>query len=89
MEFWTLLRAGLRRHRGGLAGIFLLIFLVALALASVLTVWYNAGNYLDRELDRAGYGDITAWVANAPDGLSGEIAALDAVARVEDRKSVV
>lgn len=88
MEFWTLLRAGLRRHRGGLARIFLLIFLVALALASVLTVWMGAGSYLDRELDRAGYGNITAWVANAPDGLSGELAALDAVARVEEQKII-
>ncbi len=88
MEFWTLLRAGLRRHRGGLAGIFLLIFLVALALASVLTVWYNAGSYLDRELNRAGYGDVTAWVANAPDSLSREIAALDTVERVEEQKII-
>lgn len=60
MEFWTLTRAGIRRHRSGLAGIFLLIFLVSLALASVLTVWHNSGSYLENELERAGYGDVTA-----------------------------
>lgn len=32
--------------------------------------------------------DVTAWVANAPDGLSGEIAALDTVARVEEQKII-
>ena len=88
MEFWTLLRAGLRRHRGGLAGIFLLIFLVSLSLASVLTVWHNSGSYLAVELDRAGYGDVTAWVANAPESLSSEIAALDVVERVEEQKII-
>ncbi|MCI8650526.1 MAG: hypothetical protein HFG20_10480 [Anaerotruncus sp.] len=65
MEFWSLLRANLRRHRGGLLGIFLLIFLVSLSLATVLTVWHNSGSYLGLELDRAGYGEVTAWVANA------------------------
>ncbi len=88
MEFWTLLRANLRRHWGGLAGIFLLIFLASLSLASVLTVRHNSGSYLAAELDRAGYGDITAWTANAPEGLSGEIAALEAVERVEEQKII-
>ena len=88
MEFWTLLRADLRRHRSGLAGIFLLIFLVSLALASVLTVWSNSNSYLNAELERAGYGDITAWVSNAPDSLAGEIAALDAVAQVGEQKLI-
>ena len=88
MDFWILLRANLRRHRGGLLGVFLLIFLVSLSLATVLTVWHNAGSYLDRELDRAGYGDVTAWVANAPDSLSREIAALDIVAQVEEQKII-
>lgn len=88
MEFWTVLRASLRRHRGGLVGIFLLIFLVSLSLATVLTVWLGSGSYLETELDRAGYGDVTAWVANAPDSLLAEIAALDTVERVEEQKII-
>ena len=88
MEFGIVLRANLRRHRGGLAGLFLLIFLVSLSLATVLTVWHNAGSYLQAELDRAGYGDVTAWVANAPDSLPSEIVALDVVERVEEQKVV-
>ena len=88
MEFWTLLRMSLRRHRGGLMGIFLLIFLVSLSLSTVLTVWHNSGSYLELELDRAGYGGVTAWVANAPDSLFEEIAALDVVKRVEEQKII-
>ena len=88
MEFWILLRANLRRHRGGLLGVFLLIFLVSLSLATVLTVWHNSASYLTAELDRAGYGDATAWVANAPNGLPAEIAALDLVERVEEQKLI-
>lgn len=86
MAFWILLRANFRRRRGGLAGIFLLILLVSLSLASVLIVRYNAGHYLEAELERAGYGDLTAWVADAPEGLTSEITSLDAVDRVEEQK---
>ena len=66
MEVKTLLRANLRRHRGGLAGIFALLFLASLLLCTVLTVWNNAGRYLDEELERAGYGTLTAWVSGTP-----------------------
>lgn len=88
MELKTLLCANLRRHRGGLVGIFFLIFLTSLSLASVLTVWNNSNNYLDSELYRSGFGDITAWVSGAPDSLSAEIANLDIVEQVE-RQNII
>ena len=43
-----------------MTGIFLLLFLTSLTLALVLTVWRNSGEYLREELDRAGYGLLTA-----------------------------
>ena len=81
MENFILFRAGLRRHRGSLSGIFALLFLVSLALGTVLTVWTNSGQYVSGELDRAGFGTITAWVSDVPDldGLAGEISALPEV----------
>lgn len=88
MEFKTLLYANLRRHRSGLAGIFLLIFLSSLSLSSVLTVWHNSGSYLEAELNRVGFGDLTAWVSGKFDGLPTEIAALDAVEQVESQKII-
>ncbi len=88
MEQVILLRAGLKRHRGGLAGIFVLILLISLSLGTVLTVWRNAGDYVTAELARAGFGDVTAWVSGAPDTLAGEIAALPEVEKIESQQVI-
>lgn len=67
MEIKTLWRADSRRHKGSLAGIFVLVFLVSLSLVSVLTVWRNSGKYLRNEMERLGFGAITAWVSGIPE----------------------
>ena len=80
-----LLKANMRRHRGSLLGIFVLIFLSALFLTAVLAVWHSAGRFEERELARLGYGDITAWVSGdhaVLDGLSGELETQEAVETV-------
>ena len=85
MLYKTLLKAGVKKHRGVLTGIFLLTLLVSLSLGTVFTVWTNAGRYVRAELERAGFGTLTAWVSGVPDvaALSDEIAGLDGVARTE------
>ena len=85
MEYQTLLKAGIKKHRGVLAGIFILILLVSLALGTVLAVWTNSTGYLRGELGRAGFGELTAWVSGLPDtdALAGEIASLAEVKQVE------
>ncbi|MCM1327081.1 MAG: hypothetical protein NC094_07175 [Bacteroidales bacterium] len=67
MEIKTLWLAGSRRHRGSLAGIFVLILLLSVTLVTVLTVWKNAGSYVHDEMERLGFGKITAWVSGVPD----------------------
>ncbi len=67
MEIKTLWLADSRRHKGSLAGIFILIFLVSVSLVSVITVWRNSGRYVKDEMERLGFGTITAWVSNIPD----------------------
>lgn len=67
MKYTTLLKAGMKQHRGSLIGIFILILSISLALSSVLTMWINSGNYLQSEIRRAGFGDLTAWVSGVPD----------------------
>lgn len=56
MEQYTLLKAGIKKHRGVLAGIFILILLTSLSLGAVLTVWTNSRSYISSELTRAGFG---------------------------------
>ena len=90
MENKTLLKANLKRHMGALFGIFILTLLVAAALGTVLTVWTNSGNYIGSELDRLGYGELTAWVENLSDttGLKNSIEALDEIERVETQSLI-
>lgn len=87
MEYITLWKANARTHKGSLAGIFLLLLLVCLALGAVLTLWNNSGSYIRSEMKRAGFGDLTAWVHDVPDEtrLEDEIAGLDAVEQVESQ----
>ena len=90
MENRILFGAGLRRHRSSLAGVFVLLFLVSLALGTVLTVWSNSGRYISSELERAGFGKLTAWVSKVPDvdALAGEISSLSDVTAVETQRLI-
>ena len=84
MEIKTLLKANLKSHRGTAFGVFVLILLVSLSLGTVLTVWNNSSWYVDSEMSRLGYGDITAWVSGLQDAapLEEEVSALDQVESV-------
>ncbi len=84
MELITLLKANLKSHRGTALGVFVLILLVSLSLGTVLTVWNNSSRYVDSEMDRLRYGELTAWVSGLPEAalLAEEISALDQVESV-------
>lgn len=84
METKTLLKSNIKSHRGTALGVFVLILLVSLSLGTVLTVWNNSSRYVNSEMNRLGYGDITAWVSGLPDAapLTEEISALDEVESV-------
>lgn len=85
MEITILLKANLKKQKGGLAGIFLLILLAAAALGTVLTIWSNSGRYIRNEMQRAGFGTLTAWVSDVPENadLIGSIERLPEMERVE------
>lgn len=84
MEEKMLIRAGMKRHKGSLTGIFILTLIVALALTSVLTIWTNSGGYVRAEMNRAGFGGLTVWVSNILDlqALKDELTDLEEVDRV-------
>lgn len=81
MIYTTILKENLKRHKGSLIGVFILIFIISLSLSTVLSVWINSGSYVRGEMSRLGFGDITAWVAGKPDveKLATEITDLGAV----------
>ena len=85
LEKWILFQAAVRKQRGSLIGISLLVFLTVLSLSSVLSVWLNGNSYIQREMERAGYGQITAWVSDVPDteGLIREIISLPEIKDVQ------
>ncbi len=67
MENGILFKAGIRKHKGSLLGIAVLLFLVSLSLSAVLIVYLEGGSYIRSEMQRAGFGNLTAWVAGVPD----------------------
>lgn len=81
MEIKTLLKSNLKFHRGTVFGVLFLILLVALSLGSVLTVWLNSSRYVNSEMERLGYGDLTVWVSGLSDAapLTRELSTLDEV----------
>lgn len=85
MEDTILLMADLKRHKGSLSGVFILALLVCTALGTVLSIWMNSERYLREEMERAGFGTLTAWVSNVPDmdALADNIADLEAVGNVD------
>lgn len=85
MEIRTLWKTNLKRHAGSVCGIFFLVLLVSASLATVLTVWSNSSRYVEQEMERLGYGNLTAWVSGIsdPEPLSAEISALEDVQFVD------
>lgn len=90
METKILLKANIKRHKGTLGGIFILTFLAAAALGTIMTIWSNSQRYIQNELDQSGFGALTAWVANLPqnDNLQDSISTLDEIERVETQSLI-
>ncbi len=90
MEFKMLIRANLKKQKGTLAGVFILTLLVFTAVGTVLSVWINSGTYIENEMERAGYGELTAWVSGIEEltALTDSIESLREVDRVETQSIV-
>lgn len=90
MENRTLLKANLKRHKGAFFGIFILTLLACAALGTVLTVWSNSEKYIGSELNRAGFGELTAWVTDLSDtsDLENSIEALEEIEHVETQSLI-
>lgn len=90
MKYLTLLKGNIRQQRGGFIGITVLIFIISTMLCAVLAVWKNGASYESGELDRVGYGDVTAWVLALPglDDMAAQLNALDETEKVERQQTM-
>lgn len=90
MENTIICRAGFRRHKAALFGIAVLLFLVALSLTTVLTVFLGGGRHIEQEMQRAGFGNLTAWVSEMPDmkALTGSIETQDGIERTKVQRLI-
>lgn len=61
------LLADLKRQKGSITGIFLLVFFAAVSLTVAVTVFCNSGAYIAQEMERVGYGTFTVWVSGYTD----------------------
>lgn len=85
MENTIICSAGFRKHKATLIGIAVLLFLVSLSLTTVLTVYLGGGRHIGQEIQRAGFGNLTAWVSGVPDleALTDSIKMQDGIERAE------
>ena len=90
MEYRTLVKAGIKRYKRALFGIFFLLFLVSLSLGTVWNIWINSSSYIDSEMDRAGFGTLTAWVSGVEDMplLTQQMESVEGVERTEIQRVI-
>lgn len=67
LENQIMIRAGMKRHKGSFIGIGILLLLTALSLTTVLMIALVGNSYIREEMERAGFGDLTAWASDVPD----------------------
>jgi putative ABC transport system permease protein len=81
MEMKVLLHANCKKHKRNMAGIFALVLFVTVSLASALTIWLNAGNYIRQEMERLKFGELTLWTAgtDAIEEVAEKITSMDEV----------
>lgn len=72
-RYRMLLKAALKKQKGSIIGIFMLVLVLALCLFSALTVYISGINSVENEMNRLGFGDFTVWVSGQPENLSAEV----------------
>ena len=72
-KYRMLLKAAIKKQKGSIIGIFLLVFVLALCLFSAVIVYISGINSVKNEMHRLGFGDFTIWVSGQPENLKTEI----------------
>jgi len=78
-----LIKANIKSYKESLIGIFILILLISLSISVVISV-YNASNeYINSEIQRVDFGDITVWLNNDSINLEKEILKIPQISNVK------
>ena len=90
LEKNILFRRGIKRQKGSLIGISLLVFFTVISLFTVLAVSLNGNAYIRSEMERAGFGQLTAWVSDVPDvgDLLQEISSQEGIGEVQSQNII-
>ena len=75
-KYKMLLKAAIKKQKGSITGIFLLVFVLALCLFCAITVYTSGISSVGNEMQRLGFGDFTIWTGGQPEGLKTEIESL-------------
>ena len=78
-----LLKAGLKKQRGSLIGIFILMLVTTIAIGAALSIFYHSEMHISEEMERIGFGTSTAWVNGNVEELQNEIQELHEVEAVK------
>ena len=81
-KYRMLLKAAIKNQKGSIAGIFLLMFVLAICLFSAITVYLSGIHSVENEMRRLGFGDFTIWTDGQPERLITEIESLPDVDKV-------
>lgn len=63
MTIWTLLHAAVKKQKKSLIGLLLLVLATTLSLSFAVTVYGNSSAVINSQMQRLGYGTLTAWVS--------------------------
>lgn len=90
MRYMMLLRANCKSQKGSFLGILILVSIITISLCATLAIWKNSNVHERERLEETGYGDITWWIAQAPDieALLSEMRTVEAVETVEAQELI-
>ena len=71
-----LLLAAMKRQKGSIIGIFLLVWVLSACIFSSLTLLISGNAYVKGEMERLGFGELTIWVNGEGNALTEQIQAL-------------
>lgn len=81
--FKLLIKKNVNSHKGCFLGIFILIFLISFSLSSVVSIYTASNKYINSEIQRVNFGDITIWLNDDNPNLENEIFKIPQISNIK------